>query len=669
MMNPTTRIGQWMTAVVLLSAFTLMADDALWNQAAQSYYYDWNVVGNWLPGTSFPNGAGEFAGVTNDILGVQTIRLRQDITLGTLAIGDGVASGNNFSMTVGNLSGETFALTFDSGTAGVPAEVILSRTGTAVTYMMVPMVLMSDLLVDLTGTDANNYQGITFRELINMNGHNLVFTNGVYTKKQVTIDSTGDMTGGGRIINNSSSVADVTDKKAFAGKLIANGRAYSSNQSTFTFTNGGFTNAVECEVNGFVANSNIGMGGGIHVGSGSGFNDNPGQRLTRNRITLNGGYLTSIGQRSNPGTDNDWQLGLEWVRDEVAVLDFKSGYSYLGMDKGGNTLGTVLDINTLQRSPGASVYLFKVNDPDKNLLAGNAGDFLVGAGGAAGTTTMSVVPWMGIYNGGGFVSPAGFATYDAATGFRALNVATEYSASITAGAEHNVDVDDISLASDVTVNSLRYGSYQSRNINAGRTLSVTSGGVFFEGTKSVLGKSGDSAAGTLNFGSAEGVVSVHATNVGTIGAVVAGSNGFSKIQSGTLTLTGVNTYSGPTHVGGGTLQVGDGTNPSNLGSGDVNVHAGAVLQISCAATIDDDATLTLYNIGPDFYYGSLSLDDGINETVKYLYLGDEAMPAGTYGSSTSAAAVKDDRYFAGTGILTVSSSAGSVKKGTVILLQ
>jgi len=265
------------------------------------------------------------------------------------------------------------------------------------------MVLMSDLLVDLTGTDANNSQNLTLRGLIDMNGHDLIFTNGVYERKQVTIDPAADMSNGGRIINNSLSVVDVTEKKAFAGKLIANGRGTGSNQSTFTFTNGGFTNAVECEVNGVISNSNVRLGGGIHAGNASESDNNPGQRFTRNRITLNGGALTSI----------------------------------------------------------------------------------------------------------------------------------------TAGADHNINSGSVTLAADTTVNALLFSGSGTQNIGAGRTLTIAGGALFFKNNGVFLGGSGNPAAGSIDFAAAEGVVSVHANQTGTIGSVIAGSNGLSKVQSGTLILTGI----------------------------------------------------------------------------------------------------------------------------------
>ena len=61
----------------------------------------------------------------------------------------------------------------------------------------------------------------------------------------------------------------------------------------------------------------------------------------------------------------------------------------------------------------------------------------------------------------------------------------------------------------------------------------------------------------------------------------------------------------------------------------------------------------------------LNLASGVNEAVRYLLLGTSQKRAGTYGSSSSAAAVKDDAHFSGAGILTVLHD----KSGTLFRVQ
>lgn len=298
-----------------------------------------------------------------------------------------------------------------------------------------------------------------------------------------------------------------------------------------------------------------------------------------------------------------------------------------------------------------------------------AGEYLIGSEVNA-DTRRKIIPWMGVYGSGNSREPAGFATYDPATGLRLLDVA-DCATSITAGADHNVRITaTFTLAADATVNSLIHAAYATPNMGAGRTLTIGSGGLFFYRDTRGLGASGNAAAGTVNFGSVEGMISVIRVQTITIGAALTGSNGFSKLHTGTLTLTGDNSgMSGPVHVGGGTLRVGDGTYASNIGSGDVDVHAGAVLRISSDNAIANPATVKLYNLGPDFYFGKMEIDAGRNETVRFLFLGDEPMSAGTYGGTGSGATNILPAYFSGTGVLTVSSNAAALGGTTLVVVR
>jgi autotransporter-associated beta strand protein len=108
--------------------------------------------------------------------------------------------------------------------------------------------------------------------------------------------------------------------------------------------------------------------------------------------------------------------------------------------------------------------------------------------------------------------------------------------------------------------------------------SQTIGGLTFQaqaytlaGSNGLLGLSGSTAFFTVN---ADG---------GTIAAVIAGSAGMTKTGSGMLTFAATNTYSGPTTVNGGTLQL----NVANgslgaLASPTVTVNSGGLLALNAA---------------------------------------------------------------------------------------
>ena len=126
---------------------------------------------------------------------------------------------------------------------------------------------------------------------------------------------------------------------------------------------------------------------------------------------------------------------------------------------------------------------------------------------------------------------------------------------------------------------------------------------------------GTSAApiGTLNFQS------------GTLRNVadINGGAAMIKTTTGTLTLAGVNSYTGATTVVGGVLRL----------------TGGAAINDSATLNVSSGAKISVVN----------------NETIGQLYLGGVQKPGSTYGSSASNAAHKDDVYFDATqsGVVTV----------------
>ncbi len=657
-MIPKSALRQWIgVACAVVAAVRVCADDAVWKQTATGTY-DWTNVVNWLPANTFPNGAGQAAYMTNDIVGAQTIQLRTNVKVGTLNVGDAVASGGNYGTTINNKSGETYTLTFDSGVASNAATLSTGNSGIPKSSLSVPMTLASDLRVKMVGTDSMNSPYLSLNGMMVMNGHTLTFSDGVSGQTRVTLDDGADFSGAGTVIYNAQAGVSVIGGKAFGGTLIAN--------QPFSLVGGGFTNAAECVVNGWVSNSTTRIGGSLDVGNNASQTNNPGQRLTKRRITLNGGVLSANGQAATVGTANDWQKGLEVVHNMVDVLDFRSGYNYVSVKRNTTTAGTWVEAGTVLRSRGATALLYTIDNTNALFRADNGTNLLIGAGGAANSTTMGIVPWMDVTPLNGALSPNGFATYETVTGFRSLDLVTEYTNSLTAGASQNVSLTTApaALSTNATVNALRLQGQYTYNLGTGRTLTVASGGLFLE--RQTLGASGDATAGTVNFGASEGVVSVYGTYSATIGAAITGTGGLTKASTGELVLTGANSYSGMNHVSGGTLRVGDGTNGSSLGSGNVEVHAGATVRISCSNAVADSATVKLHNLGPDLYAGRLHLDAGMNETVKYLYRGNVGLPAGTYGSSASSATHTNDVYFAGAGVLTVGGSANALRPGTMI---
>ena len=134
-----------------------------------------------------------------------------------------------------------------------------------------------------------------------------------------------------------------------------------------------------------------------------------------------------------------------------------------------------------------------------------------------------------------------------------------------------------------------------------------------------------------------------------------------KLGTGTLTITNAFTSTaGSFVVSNGTLVVGrDGT----LGNNSTNIAVGGTgtLTLQNSKTLADTATLSIANGGT----AKVNLASGVNEAVKYLFLGDKQQRVGTYGATGSGARVTDNEHFSGTGILTVLHD----KSGIIIRLQ
>ncbi|HYF34688.1 MAG TPA: hypothetical protein VD994_05305, partial [Prosthecobacter sp.] len=260
--------------------------ESTWTQTATNTY-NWNTLANWTNG--FPKDAGDVANLNIDLAGNQTLRLQQDIALGVLNLGD--ASGNS-TLSIQNPTGGTSKLTFDNGAAA--AQINTSGSSNPSNSITVPITLNSDLAVRLGGADSLTFGSGATPAAITTNNHDITFSGGIASATGIFLN--GDITGNGVITNSGNMAVSISGTKSFTGTLMANKGIGGSNTGSFTLTNGSLANAAEFIINGYLTNGITQNGGSIHAGSGTAFSDNPGQRLTTNTITLNGGSLRSVGQ-------------------------------------------------------------------------------------------------------------------------------------------------------------------------------------------------------------------------------------------------------------------------------------------------------------------------------------------------------------------------------------
>ena len=224
---------------------------------------------------------------------------------------------------------------------------------------------------------------------------------------------------------------------------------------------------------------------------------------------------------------------------------------------------------------------------DTNSYDVTIGQSLLNDGGAGGLTKQ----------GGGVLTLSASNSYIGATAvsggtLRAGNVSAFGSAAVTIASGATLDLNSLAVANAITNNGgtlSNASSYAGTQSLAGSatygalagTLSVVSGGAATLGG-AVTGTVSLAAGGSATLAAGGSLAQSSLANNGTftvnrsdnlsLGTVFSGSGGLTKLGSGTLTLTGSSTSSGPTAVSAGKLAVN-----GVLGSGTLSVAAAAWL--------------------------------------------------------------------------------------------
>lgn len=461
-----------------------------------------------------------------------------------------------------NLNGGTFALTSAGalGSAATNALVVnggTMRLATATTAIANNITLNSDLQVESLG----GFQGALL---------------------------TGSLSGPGglRLVSQGGGSAPMNFEGAsgFGGSVTSNsGNAPHQGNITLRNTNGAFTGATSYSLTG---------GATLTLdNSTSGFNGN---RVRDDAsVTLNRSVLTVTANATAANV----------VNETIGSLAF-SGMSSVNVNTNttaGAGAATTLTVGSLSRQDrgtlsiaGTAIGSGAAATGVSNLVVTSApsGD-LVGGGGAAGTTNQSVLPYA---IGRNLVTANALDAHVVvgANGLRPLTLG-EYNQNLyllhgTTSQENVAVRDDLVSATaglggalldrDTTVNAVLVNSVSAAGNNpaslygpgkltvaSGSLITGTSaGGVASRGPVSI-------SVGTLDFGSAEGIV--HTAAQGTlssgtaINSVITGSNGLTKSGLGNLSLNGANTFSGRVSVNGGTLNI---SADNNLGNSSNELH-------------------------------------------------------------------------------------------------
>lgn len=300
-----------------------------------------------------------------------------------------------------------------------------------------------------------------------------------------------------------------------------------------------------------------------------------------------------------------------------------------------------------------------------NIVFANA-PTLVGGGGAANTSTISILP--GSY-GGNTVSNNngnGLVTYDSTYGVRLLNTSTEYTSSITDG---QTQLDNVRLVgstganltntinSATTINSLSLIVPATTSGGAGVTVAGTGtltlgSGTIFASQTITAGTSIPAVSDAmvinspiLNFNGREAMIIVAQTNAQNsasnitnaplqINSVITNADGLTKAGAGYLRLggTSANTYSGVTTMNAGTLGLGKTAGVNALG-GDLVVNGGNVYWVT-SNQLGDSANITVNGGGINFR-PSNNTGSSSNETFNNLTMTGGTYNGGSVGSGNA----------------------------------
>ena len=326
--------------------------------------------------------------------------------------------------------------------------------------------------------------------------------------------------------------------KAGAGALVLSGANTYSGATTVNAGTLSLKDSGTCLNSAFTVNS-----GATLTLDNSGAN-NASRLANATALTLNGGSFNFIGSPSAAASETAGALTLNSGANTVTITPAAGG-------------STTMTFASLSRSAGATV-LFRGTDfglnPAANVstLMFTSSPTLTGAGGAANSTTISIIK--GAF-GDNSLSGTGtdMVTYNTGNtnGLRLLNGAGfsgEYAADFST-TNANVRLTSATVATARTINSLILASGSSVT-DASATLDFTAGNlIVLTGSSNISGSNA-----VLAFGATEGCL-LNPADL-TISSNLTGTAGLTKSGAGILTLSYASGYTGATTVNAGTLRYG-----------------------------------------------------------------------------------------------------------------
>ncbi|MEI7576632.1 MAG: autotransporter-associated beta strand repeat-containing protein [Armatimonadota bacterium] len=368
----------------------------------------------------------------------------------------------------------------------------------------------------------------------------------------LTASRTWTIGSNGGAINNFAALTmggTLTGTGALTKQISTAGLTITANGSTFSglLRSDSGTTTISGASGQLGAGSNVDINATVTLDNTTNLNN----RLAGRSVVSRGGNLNLTGNASGATSES------------IGTLTAQGGNSFVTVTPNAAQSNT-LTINSLARNNGGGIF-FRGAGLGNTAGAGVAsvvvtnGPTMIGGGGGAGTTNQSIIPWVTSLNGTSSLG-VNMTTRDSGTGQLRPLGATEYAATIgAAGATDNVSITaNEALGSATTINALRLGGSTAVALS-GAPLTITSGLILNGQTLSNLNTiSNDVTAGAAELILHTGGLGGSTTPLNLSG-VISGSGGLTKIGSGSLSLTGNNTYTGTTTLAGGLTVLGTGT--------------------------------------------------------------------------------------------------------------
>lgn len=558
------------------------------------------------------------ANALNGAIGVDTGTLTLSGTLSGTGTLYKTGSGNlTFS---GNDSGYSGAVSINSGTLA------LSGNGSLDTAASVDVTGTLDVSgvpnsAGLQATAIKTLSGASTGAIV-LGATSLTVTQGAQNTFAGTISGTGDFTKSGnsqlRLTGDSSAyngaVVVTAGSLGLSGKLGTGGLTVNSGGTLVGNSGGAGTNGGSLD-------------GAVHVLSGGTLEGTQGTgQLTMASLQLDAGAATTVNLSTPNSTaaifTSTGAVGLNGTLNLVAYPGFGAG-TYRLIDYAGSQTGSGLTIGTTSYTD----YDYTID-----ISVSHQVNLLVAA---------TVLYWNGTTTTGNTGPVAGgTGTWTAAAG--GITNWTDQAGATRVVTDPSFDASFAGAAGVVTVSSAN-GSVAAKGLKF-----ITSG---YEITGDTLTLANAAATPKVNV--------VGAATSATISAVLAGTNGLEKTGAGTLVLTAANTYTGPTYVTNGTLQLQGGGSLASP-AGYIAFGTGTTGHLTATGTGTSWSGGTELGVGQDGT-GTMTVSDGATVSFDRGYVGVAAGASGTVtvtgaGSSWSSVVALAVGHL-GTGTVSVEAGA------------